>query len=51
MAKARAIEPDMIDNTGYGHFLPATVAAVTLHMITISANYAINNNIYSRIKE
>jgi hypothetical protein len=39
MAKARAIEPDMIDNTGYGHFLPATVAAVTLHMITISANY------------
>jgi hypothetical protein len=48
LAKLRAVEPTHIDaavldqlyETAYARFLPATIAAVTLHPISISANYA-----------
>ncbi len=42
-AKKRAVEPDMIDDSKYAQFLPATMVAVTRHLITISTNLAINN--------
>ncbi|MCB0705592.1 MAG: hypothetical protein KDC34_09800 [Saprospiraceae bacterium] len=46
-AKKRAIEPDLIDSTTYAHFLPATVSATTFHPITVSLNYALNNQYYT----
>ncbi|NKQ37368.1 MAG: hypothetical protein HF973_17350 [Chloroflexi bacterium] len=47
MAKRRAVEPDQIDGTDYGRFLPATISAVTFQPITISLNLALNNNVYA----
>jgi hypothetical protein len=49
LAKRRAIEPDHIAGTDYARFLPATIAAVTMHPITIAMNYAIVNNVYATI--
>jgi len=49
MAKKRAIDPHLIDTTSYAQLLPATVMAVTLYLITVSTNLAINNHIYNRI--
>ena len=45
LAKRRAIEPTQIDATAYARFLPATVAAVTLHPISASLNFAFNNQL------
>lgn len=36
LAKLRAFEPDHIDKTPYAQFLPATVAAITTHPVTIA---------------
>lgn len=43
LARRRAVEPDQIDATSYGRFLPATISATTVHPITIALNLAINN--------
>jgi hypothetical protein len=48
-AKARGVDPDMIDGSKYAQFLPATLTAVTLYFITIATNLALNNRIYDRI--
>jgi hypothetical protein len=44
LARKRAIEPDHIDTTGYGRFLPAVISAVTLYPLTAALNFAENNN-------
>lgn len=44
LARKRAIEPDQIDTTGYGRFLPAVISAVTLYPMTAALNFAENNN-------
>ena len=45
-AKKRAVEPDRLGRTAYGHFLPATMMAVTLYWITMATNLATNNDVY-----
>ncbi len=49
MAKKRAIEPAQIDTTAYAQFLPTTMMAVTLYLITLSTNLAINNSVYEKL--
>lgn len=44
LARKRAIEPDQIDTTSYGRFLPAVISAVTLYPMTAALNFAENNN-------
>jgi hypothetical protein len=46
MAKKRAVEPDQIDTTPYGRFLPALVSAVTAYPITAALKLALNNKYY-----
>ncbi len=46
MARKRAVEPEQIDKTAFARFLPATVMAVTLRGLTISANLAVNNHVF-----
>lgn len=43
MAKKRAIEPAQIENSMYGHFLPATIMAAAKHPITVAVDLAANN--------
>jgi hypothetical protein len=43
LARRRAVEPDHVDSTSYGRFVPATVSATTVHPITIALNLAVNN--------
>jgi hypothetical protein len=50
LAKQRAVEPVHIDQTPYAQLLPATVMAVTLYQISIAANLALNNNVYSFVE-
>jgi hypothetical protein len=45
LAKRRAVEPVHFEATAYAHLLPATLMAVTVHQLTISANLAVNNNV------
>jgi hypothetical protein len=45
MAKRRAVEPVHVDASPYAPFLPATVMAMTVRQLTISANLAINNDL------
>jgi hypothetical protein len=45
LAKLRALEPDHIDQTGYARFLPATVATMTVHPVTMFLNYGIEANL------
>ena len=42
LAKRRAVEPVHLGPTQYARFLPATIAAVTVNQLSISANFAIN---------
>jgi hypothetical protein len=49
MAKKRAVEPAQIEATAYGQFLPTTMMAVTLYLITLSTNLAINNAVYEKL--
>lgn len=43
MAKKRAVEPSMIDNTKFGQFLPTTLMAVSTHWISVAMNLSLNN--------
>lgn len=43
LARYRAIEPAHVDTTAYTRLLPATVSAVTVNQLTISANLSLNN--------
>jgi hypothetical protein len=45
LAKLRAVEPVHVDASPYAPLLPATVMAMTVRQLTISANLAINNNL------
>ncbi|MDQ3019721.1 MAG: hypothetical protein M3R36_04005 [Bacteroidota bacterium] len=49
MIKKRAVEPTHIEKTGYAQFLPTTMMAVTLYLITMATNLAMNNSIYNKI--
>jgi hypothetical protein len=49
-AKKRAVEPVQVDATAYARFLPATIMAAALYQISISANLALNNNVYEFIE-
>jgi len=46
MAKKRAVEPEHIDTTTYGRFLPAMVSAVTSHPITAALTLSLNNKFH-----
>ncbi len=50
LAKRRAVEPAHIDATPYAWFLPATVMAVTVNQVSISANLALNNNVQAFVE-
>ena len=50
LAKLRAVEPTHVDSTAYARFLPATTSAVTLHGLTIAANYARVNDVNAFIQ-
>ena len=39
LARIRAVEPKQIDESSYAQLLPATMAAVTRHLLTIALNY------------
>ncbi len=41
MARLRAFEPDLLDRTGYPTLLPATVATLTVHPVTMAINFAL----------
>ncbi len=43
MAQKRAVEPSMLSTTDYAQFLPATMMAVTSHLITVATNLSLNN--------
>lgn len=47
MARKRAVEPAQVDKTALARFLPATVMSVTLYGLSITANLAINNGLYT----
>ena len=38
-SKIRGVEPEQLDKTGFACFLPATMASLTRHPVTMSANY------------
>ncbi len=40
LARLRAVEPDQLDGLDYARFLPATVATLTYHPVTMFMNYA-----------
>jgi hypothetical protein len=40
LARVRALEPDLLDQTDYARFLPTTVATLTVHPVTIALDYA-----------
>jgi hypothetical protein len=42
LAKRRAVDPVHVDQSAYARFLPATIMAVTMRQLTISANLALN---------
>ena len=44
-ARRRAVEPTHLDGTAYAQLLPATVMAVTMNQLTISAVLAVNNGL------
>ncbi len=46
MAKKRAVEPEQIDTTEYGRFLPALVSAVTAYPITAALKFSLNNKFH-----
>jgi hypothetical protein len=50
-AKKRAVEPVHVSETGYGQFLPATMMAVTLYLVTVATNLAVNNGVYDRMRD
>lgn len=41
LARLRALEPDLLDRTVYARVLPATVATLTVHPVTIAMNFAL----------
>ena len=45
MAKKRAVDPTLIDQSDYAQLLPATMMGVTEELITISTNLGVNNQI------
>jgi hypothetical protein len=45
LAKLRAVEPRDFESSPYARFLPATIMAVTMGQISISANLALNNSV------
>ncbi|MFO7679608.1 MAG: hypothetical protein R6X34_06110 [Chloroflexota bacterium] len=51
LARKRAVEPSHVDDTAFARFLPATVTAVTLYGLSISANLAANNQVYALLGE
>jgi hypothetical protein len=50
LARLRSVEPAQVDQTAYAQFLPATVAAVTLYDVTISANLARVNRFKGKLQ-
>ena len=50
LAKKRAVEPNKLEGSNYGQFLPSTMMAVSLHWITVASNLSMNNKIYNYVK-
>jgi hypothetical protein len=49
LARRRTVEPDHVDVTSYGRFLPATISASTVHPITIALNLAMSNPTFNYV--
>jgi hypothetical protein len=50
LAQLRALEPSAIAETGYAAFLPATISEASVRGLGISANLAVNNNLYKFLR-
>ena len=50
LAQQRALEPSAIAATAYAAFLPATVSEATVRGLGISANFAVNNGLYTILR-
>jgi hypothetical protein len=50
LARLRAIEPEAIAATAYAAFVPATVSEATVRGFGISANHAVNNDLYRHLR-
>lgn len=50
LAKKRAVEPNKLEGSNYGQFLPCTMMAVSFHWITVACNLSMNNQIYNYVK-
>ena len=51
LARLRAVEPDQVATTPYGGFLPATVMSATVRGVSISANLALNNDLFAYLRD
>jgi hypothetical protein len=50
LAQLRALEPSAVAETTYAAFLPATISEATVRGLGISANLAVNNNLYAFLR-
>ncbi|MFI6743494.1 hypothetical protein ACIBI9_62395 [Nonomuraea sp. NPDC050451] len=51
LARQRALEPAAIAETAYASFLPATLTEATVRGLGISANLAVNNDLYRIMRD
>ena len=51
LAQVRAVEPDLLDGTGYAPLLPATVFPVLRYQISMMVDLAANNGVYELVRE
>jgi hypothetical protein len=51
LARVRAVEPDLLDGTGYAPLLPATVFPVLRYQISMMVDLAANNGVYELARE
>jgi hypothetical protein len=51
LARLRAVEPDLLDETSWAPFLPATVFPVMTYQVSLMVNLAANNGVFERLRE
>jgi hypothetical protein len=49
LARVRALEPDLIDRTSFAKLVPATVATMTAHPVTMTLNFALQQLAQARL--
>jgi hypothetical protein len=50
LARKRAVDPQLIDQSDFAQLLPAIIMSANLYPILIATNLAINNQLYEKIK-